>query len=267
MFFFGIILIIHGIYEEKFKKIKDNVKIQYRFVPRSYYDEQIFSNQFSSKFSNIFDEDQDEWSANQRSFTPYNIDDKTDKKLTKMFGSEYTQYGLYDEKDLNNVLKKIKDLTEDDFRKIYGSNAEKKDFVDVYGTTAKNIIKKYYDNEYINRINESKIDGGDDDGSIDTGTGTGTGTGGDDDGSIDVGTGTGTGTGGDDDGSIDVGTGTGGDDDGSSSDDDGSSSDDDDGSSSDGTACDTDEDDDDNNNKVNFDANVNFEMDVDLDVN
>ena len=231
MFFFGIILIIHGIYEEKFKKIKDNVKIQYRFVPRSYYDEQIFSNQFSSKFSNIFDEDQDEWSANQRSFTPYNIDDKTDKKLTKMFGSEYTQYGLYDEKDLNNVLKKIKDLTEDDFRKIYGSNAEKKDFVDVYGTTAKNIIKKYYDNEYINRINESKIDGGDDDGSIDAGTGTG------------------------------------GDDDGSSSDDDGSSSDDDDGSSSDGTACDTDEDDDDNNNKVNFDANVNFEMDVDLDVN
>ena len=251
MFFFGIILIIHGIYEEKFKKIKDNVKIQYRFVPRSYYDEQIFSNQFSSKFSNIFDEDQDEWSANQRNFTPYNIDDKTDKKLTKMFGSEYTRYGLYDEKDLNNVLKEIKDMREDVFRKIYGSNAEKKDFVDSYGTNAKDIIKKYYDNEYINRINESKIDGGDDDGSIDVGTGTG----GDDDGIIDVGTGTGTGT----------GAGTGGDDDGSSSD--GGSSSDDDGSSSDGTACDTDEDDDDNNNKVNFDANVNFEMDVDLDVN
>ena len=70
MFFFGILLIIHGIYEEKFKKLKDNVKIQYRFVPRSYYDEQIFSNQFSSKFSNIFDEDQDEWSANQRTFEP-----------------------------------------------------------------------------------------------------------------------------------------------------------------------------------------------------
>lgn len=70
MFFFGIILIVHGIYEEKFQKLKKNVKIQYRFVPRSYYDEQIFSNQFSSKFSNIFDEDQDEWSANQRTFKP-----------------------------------------------------------------------------------------------------------------------------------------------------------------------------------------------------
>ena len=76
MFFFGIILVVHGIYEEKFQKIKDNVKIQYRFVPRSYYDEQIFSSQFSSKFSNIFDEDQDEWSANQRTFTPYNVEKK-----------------------------------------------------------------------------------------------------------------------------------------------------------------------------------------------
>jgi hypothetical protein len=77
MFFFGIILVVHGIYEEKFQKIKNNVKIQYRFVPRSYYDEQVFSSQFSSKFSNIFDEDQDEWSANQRTFTPYNIDKQT----------------------------------------------------------------------------------------------------------------------------------------------------------------------------------------------
>ena len=71
MFFFGILLIIHGIYEDKFKKLKKNVKTQYRFIPRSYYDEQIFSNQFSSKLSNIFDEDQDEWSANQRTFTPF----------------------------------------------------------------------------------------------------------------------------------------------------------------------------------------------------
>ena len=78
MFFFGILLIVQGIYEERFLTLKNNVKIQYRFVPRSYYDEQIFSNQFSSKFSNLFDEDQSEWSANQRSFKKY-----TDEELNK----------------------------------------------------------------------------------------------------------------------------------------------------------------------------------------
>ena len=75
MFFFGIILILNGIHEDKIKEAEKNVKIQYRFVPRSYYDEQVFSSQFESKFSTLFDEDQDEWSANQRVFTPYNIND------------------------------------------------------------------------------------------------------------------------------------------------------------------------------------------------
>ena len=75
MFFFGIILILKGIHEDKIKEAEKNVKIQYRFVPRSYYDEQVFSSQFESKFSTLFDEDQDEWSANQRVFTPYNIND------------------------------------------------------------------------------------------------------------------------------------------------------------------------------------------------
>lgn len=64
--FFGIILVIHGIYEEKINALKKEVKVEYRFIPRSYYDEQIFSNEFSSKFSNLFDEDQNKWSANQR---------------------------------------------------------------------------------------------------------------------------------------------------------------------------------------------------------
>lgn len=66
IFFFGILLVIHGIYEEKIQSLKKDVRVEYRFIPRSYYDEQIFSNQFSSKFSNLFDEEQNKWSANQR---------------------------------------------------------------------------------------------------------------------------------------------------------------------------------------------------------
>jgi|TARA_B100000497_G_scaffold25404_1_gene29921 hypothetical protein len=64
--FTGVILIMNGIYEEKISKLKTDVRVEYRFIPRSYYDEQIFSNQFSSKFSNLFDEEQSEWSANKR---------------------------------------------------------------------------------------------------------------------------------------------------------------------------------------------------------
>jgi hypothetical protein len=70
MFFFGIILILNGIHEDKIKEAEKNVKIQYRFVPRSYYDEQVFSSQFESKFSNLFDEEQNKWSANQRLIEP-----------------------------------------------------------------------------------------------------------------------------------------------------------------------------------------------------
>ena len=76
--FAGILFVMHGIYEEKINSLKKEVKVEYRFIPRSYYDEQIFSNQFSSKFSNLFDEDQSEWSANQSSFKKF-----TDEELNK----------------------------------------------------------------------------------------------------------------------------------------------------------------------------------------
>lgn len=49
---------MNGIYEEKINKLEKDVRVEYRFIPRSYYDEQLFSNQFSSKFSNLFDEEQ-----------------------------------------------------------------------------------------------------------------------------------------------------------------------------------------------------------------
>lgn len=56
----GIIMVIYGIYDEKYQAIKDDVRVEYRFVPRSYYDEQLFDSQFKDKVSSIFNED-DEW--------------------------------------------------------------------------------------------------------------------------------------------------------------------------------------------------------------
>lgn len=68
MFFAGILMIMHGMYKERIREAENDIKIEYRFIPRSYYDEQIFSSQFESKHSNLFDEEQDAWIANQRLF-------------------------------------------------------------------------------------------------------------------------------------------------------------------------------------------------------
>ena len=162
VFFFGIILVVHGIYQEKFQKIKDNKKIEYRFVPRSYYDEQIFSSQFSSKFSNIFDENNDHTSANQRTFVPYKIeeesrDDYTSDELVKILGSAYTKNGLYDESDVKNLLKEIRNMRESEFEKIFNKNNNNSNFIDVFGSNVSDLINKYYKNSSISRNNTNEL--------------------------------------------------------------------------------------------------------------
>ena len=162
VFFFGIIVVVHGIYQEKFQKIKDNKKIEYRFVPRSYYDEQIFSSQFSSKFSNIFDENNDHTSANQRTFVPYKIgeesrDDYTSNELVKMFGSSYTKNDLYNESDVKNLLKEVRNMRESEFEKIFNKNNNNSNFIDVFGSNVSDLINKYYKNSSISRNNTNEL--------------------------------------------------------------------------------------------------------------
>lgn len=57
MFFFfvtGMILFIHGIYQQKFDALKDNVRVEYRFIPRTYYEEQLANASVASNFKNMF---------------------------------------------------------------------------------------------------------------------------------------------------------------------------------------------------------------------
>ena len=44
MIFLGITLVISSVYEEKLADAKKNVKIEYRFVPRTFYEEQLSAN-------------------------------------------------------------------------------------------------------------------------------------------------------------------------------------------------------------------------------
>ena len=56
VFFFvlGVFFIIHGIYEQKLKTIEKNKRIEYRFIPRTYLEEQLEDDNISGKFSNMF---------------------------------------------------------------------------------------------------------------------------------------------------------------------------------------------------------------------
>ena len=53
----GIFLVVHGVYSERLERAQKKVKVEYRFVPRTLYDEFLFEKQFTSKFDNIFNEE------------------------------------------------------------------------------------------------------------------------------------------------------------------------------------------------------------------
>jgi hypothetical protein len=60
VFSIGIFLIVYGIYEEKLRIERERVKVEYRFVPRSFYEEQLFDNQVKNKMGKMFGSD-DAW--------------------------------------------------------------------------------------------------------------------------------------------------------------------------------------------------------------
>lgn len=59
--FIGLFFIMHGVYEEKLKSIEKNPKIEYKFIPRTYYEEQIFDSDVMGKMSNQFNSDGQPW--------------------------------------------------------------------------------------------------------------------------------------------------------------------------------------------------------------
>lgn len=54
LFFVGLIMIIHGIYDQKVNDLNSNVRVEYRFIPRTYYEEQLSNSSVSSQFKNMF---------------------------------------------------------------------------------------------------------------------------------------------------------------------------------------------------------------------
>lgn len=57
LFFLGIFIIIHNIYDQKYNALKKNVRVEYRFIPRTYYEEQISNSNISALYKNMFDKE------------------------------------------------------------------------------------------------------------------------------------------------------------------------------------------------------------------
>lgn len=55
--FLGMFMITHGIYEQKIKDAEKNKKIEYKFIPRSLYEEQMNNPAFNVTLGNMFDTD------------------------------------------------------------------------------------------------------------------------------------------------------------------------------------------------------------------
>ena len=55
--FVGLILVIHGIYDQKYKELQTNMRVEYRFIPRTYYEEQLSNSTVSSTFKNMFNKE------------------------------------------------------------------------------------------------------------------------------------------------------------------------------------------------------------------
>jgi hypothetical protein len=52
--FFGILVFMHGYYEQRVQSAKTHKKIEYRFIPRTYYDDQFFGEKPSALFKDNF---------------------------------------------------------------------------------------------------------------------------------------------------------------------------------------------------------------------
>jgi hypothetical protein len=53
----GLFMIIHGIYQQRFNALQENRRVEYRFLPRTFYEEQIADTDVSSKFKVMFDKE------------------------------------------------------------------------------------------------------------------------------------------------------------------------------------------------------------------
>ena len=54
LLFVGLALVMHGIYEEKVRALEQHVRVEYRFIPRTVYEEQMATSDLAGRFKSMF---------------------------------------------------------------------------------------------------------------------------------------------------------------------------------------------------------------------
>jgi hypothetical protein len=57
LLFVGMVLVMHGVYEQKLKAAEQKTRIEYRFVPRTYYEEQLGKADVQGIYKNMFNKE------------------------------------------------------------------------------------------------------------------------------------------------------------------------------------------------------------------
>ena len=57
LIFVGMFIITHGVYAEKLRMVEQSVRVEHRFIPRTYLEEQHAEPNLSGTFKNMFEGD------------------------------------------------------------------------------------------------------------------------------------------------------------------------------------------------------------------
>ena len=60
--FAGMALVMHSLYEDKYQRLKRDVRVEYRFIPRTLYEDQLAQTDVAGLFKNMF-EDTSPWAG------------------------------------------------------------------------------------------------------------------------------------------------------------------------------------------------------------
>ena len=75
LMFVGMALVMHGIYEEKYQRLEKNVRVEYRFIPRTFYEEQMAQTDIAGNFKSMFEKDSPWYAGANRPDVGANSDD------------------------------------------------------------------------------------------------------------------------------------------------------------------------------------------------
>lgn len=55
LIFIGMFMITHGVYSEKLRMVEQSVRVEHRFIPRTFLEEQLAEPNLSGTFKNMFE--------------------------------------------------------------------------------------------------------------------------------------------------------------------------------------------------------------------